>query len=187
MCDKFQPTVLNGQLCYSLDIAKLTENETKSGKTHGLFLLLDPNPYQLDYSNEDGNTEINKQQSFNLFIHTLAQFTAFQPGSFAMSSLKRMTATTSFNRLPDNQKKCTVHNREECQTKKFLNQVENKCGCLPWALVRDNRKAQVRNKSQIKQFHFAGAPLLWPTGIGLCCKPNSERQKLLDCLHWSLC
>ena len=154
MCDKFQPTILNGQLCYSLDIAKLTENETKSGKTHGLFLLLDPNPYQLDYSYEDGDTEISKQQSSNLFIHTLAQFTAFQPGSFAMSSLKRMTATTSFNRLPDNQKKCTVHNREECQTTKFLNQVESECGCFPWALVTAKRKAQVRTESQINQFSF---------------------------------
>ena len=61
MCNKFQPTILDGQLCYSLDIAKLEVGPTKSGKANGLFLLLDPVPYQLDSSNEDGNIQIKKK------------------------------------------------------------------------------------------------------------------------------
>ena len=48
VCDKFEPTILEGQLCYSLDIAKLGKKPTKSDKSNGLFLLLDPNPYQLN-------------------------------------------------------------------------------------------------------------------------------------------
>ena len=149
ICNKFQPTILEGQLCYSLDITKLKEKTTKSGKTNGLFLLLDPNPYQLDStsSNENGDIQIQKQQPFKLYIHTFSQFTAFGPGSYGLSTLKRMTGTESFKQLPDHQKKCLVHNREECQTKKYLDQVESNCGCRPWPLVTDQGQHQVKTKS----------------------------------------
>ena len=58
----------------------------------------------------------NKQETFKVYIHTLSPFTAYGPGAFAMSTLKRMTGTTSFMELPENRKKCAVHNRQECQT-----------------------------------------------------------------------
>ena len=132
MCNKFHPTTLGGQLCYSLDVTKVKRKTTKSGKAKGLFLLLDPNPYPLNSSKKDVN--------FKLHIHTLARFTAYRPGTFAMSTLKRMTGTKSFKQLPDKQKKCLVHNREECQTKKYLDQVEGNCGCHPWAMVTDQKK-----------------------------------------------
>ena len=153
MCDKFQPTIFEGQLCYSVDIAKLKGKSTKSGKTNGLFLLLDPNPYQLNSSDKDDNIRSMKHPFFKVHIHTLAQFTAFGPGTFAMSALKRMTGTKSFKQLPDEQKKCVVHNREECQTQKYLDQVERNCGCHPWDLKTDWNKKQVENKS-MEQFNF---------------------------------
>ena len=140
VCDKFEPTVLEGQLCYSIDIAKLEKMPTEAGKTRGLFLLLDPSPYQIQDDGRSGD----KQEAFKVYIHTLAPFTAYGPGAFAMSSLKSMTGTTSFRELPDKQKKCTVHNREECQTDKFFSHVENNCSCVPWRLaIADNIKAQV--------------------------------------------
>ena len=43
LCDKFEPIVLEGQLCVSLDLSQSGGKPTKSGKTKGLFLLLDPN------------------------------------------------------------------------------------------------------------------------------------------------
>ena len=55
-----------------------------------------------------------------------------------MRNLKRMTATESFEQLPDTQKRCQVHNIVECQTKKFLERVKNSCGCTPWALMTNN-------------------------------------------------
>ena len=152
MCNKFQPTILDGQLCYSLDISKLEVGPTKTGKTNGLFLLLDPIPYQLDSRNKDSNIQMKKEQSFKLYIHTLSQFTAYGPGSFAMSTLKRMTGTKSFKQLPDHQKKCLVHNREECQTQKYLDQVQSNCGCLPWALVTDQQNHQVKKLQLMNQF-----------------------------------
>ena len=141
VCDKFQPTILEGQLCYSLKIAKLSENHkksTKSGKEHGLLLLLDPKPYQLNHTEQ--NAESSMGNRFKVFIHTLHTHTTFGPGELAMTTLKKMTSTKSFKQLPDYQRKCLDHSREECQTQKYLDQVQKECKCIPWAL----RKNQVR-------------------------------------------
>ena len=51
-----------------------------------------------------------------------------------MTTLKKMTGTKSFKRLPDHQRKCLVQAREECQTEHYLNQVKIECKCTPWAL-----------------------------------------------------
>ena len=137
-CDKFQPTILEGQVCYTLDIARFRKFTTKAGKSNGLFLLLDPYPYHLGktQSNADGGPK-NEDQSFKVFIHTLAQYTSFGPGSYVMSSLKKMTGTTGFKQLPVKQRECFVHSREECQTTQFLGKVQNECKCIPWALQTD--------------------------------------------------
>ena len=54
----FESKILDGQLCYSLDVAKMI-GKTKTGRANGLFLLLDPNPYQLNITeeNKEGWTE----------------------------------------------------------------------------------------------------------------------------------
>ena len=137
VCDKFQPTILEGQICYTLNMAALKKNSTKSGTSYGLFLLLDIDPFQLNHkdSNTGGSTE--GDQSFKLFIHTLAPHTTSEPGSYAMSALKKMTGTKSFKQLPDHQRKCLVQRKEECQTQHFLNQVKKECKCVPWILPTD--------------------------------------------------
>ena len=142
ICDKFETIILEGQICFSLDIAKL-EEKTKSGKSNGLLLLLDPKPYQSD-SIGGSKTE---DQSFQVFIHTLAQYSTFGAGSYGMSALKKMTVTKSFEKLPDQQKQCIVHNREECQTRRYLDQVQRECNCIPWAFHTDQDKDQVKTKS----------------------------------------
>ena len=80
-CDKFETTIFDGQLCHSLDVSKFGDKETKEGKTNGLFLLFDPNPYSLykkDKTNKYAAT--NEQTNFKIYIHTLAQYTAYGPG-----------------------------------------------------------------------------------------------------------
>ena len=136
VCDKFQPTILEGQLCFTLKTTSLRNSgtPTKSGKQNGLLLLLDPKPYQLDHTNESAESSYMMDQNFKVFIHTLADYTTFGAGSYAMNMLKKMTGTESFKQLPDYQKKCLVHNREECQTQKYLEQVQKECKCMPWAL-----------------------------------------------------
>ena len=143
ICNKFESTILEGQLCYSLDIAKLGEKTTKSGKTNGLFLLLDPNPYQSNATEKNVGASRRGEQSIKVFIHTLAQYSTFGPGSYGMSALKRMTGTKNFEQLPTKQKKCLVHNKEECQTQKYLDQVQRECKCIPWALGIGQGKNQV--------------------------------------------
>ena len=146
ICDKFEETILEGQLCYSLDIAKLGEKRTKSGRTYGLFLLLDPYPYQLNTTDRGSDAE---EHSVKIFIHTLAQYATFGPGSYGMSTLKRMTGTKSFEQLPDHQKKCFVHNREDCQTQKYLEHVQKACNCSPWTLQTQIGKNQVKPRPKM--------------------------------------
>ena len=142
-CDKFQPTILEGQLCYSLDVTKLERKATKTGKRNGLFLLLDPNPYPMKSTDGRVRAARNDQESFKVYIHTLAPHTAYGPGAFAMHTLKRMTGKPSFYQMPDNQKECQVHNRENCQSELFLEHVRSDCGCVPWAYTTGNRSNRV--------------------------------------------
>ena len=147
------------------------------------FFLLDPKPYELKVIENSGSGTC---QSFKVSTNTLAHYTAIGPGSYGMSVLKRMTGTKSFEQLPIDQKKCLVHNREECQTQKYLDQVQRECNCTPWALKTDQDKNQVKSK-HIIWTPFEGVILLWPREGELCCKPNLERQKLFGSLYWSLC
>ena len=41
-CDKFQPYLLEGQLCYSLDLRDIVSGGSFGGKGNGLLLVLDP-------------------------------------------------------------------------------------------------------------------------------------------------
>ena len=150
VCDKFQPAILEGQLCYTLDTAILKRNVTKSGKSNGLLLLLDPNPYHLN--DKDASAEGSKEadKNFKIFINTLAQYTTFEPGSYAMTMLKKMTGTPNFKKLPEHQKKCLVHNREECQTQKYLDRVQKECKCMPWSL--QNEQVKIRQKENLFLF-----------------------------------
>ena len=99
VCDKFQPATLEGQFCYTLDIARVTKfprKPTKSGKINGLLLLLDPDPYHLNHTDKSAESSDMDGQNFKVFIHTLHTHTTFGPGSLAMSTLKKMTGTDSF-------------------------------------------------------------------------------------------
>ena len=138
LCDKFKPTVLEGQPCYSLDAAKYIKKTTKTGQRSGLFLLVDSKPYK-----SKSEIEGIDQESFRVYIHTLAPHTAYGPGSYGMHTMKRMTGTTNFHQLPDKQKKCQLHSREACQTKELLNLIKANCSCIPWPLMTDSHSEKV--------------------------------------------
>ena len=133
VCKKFEPTILEGQLCFSLDVSKVEKRPVREG----LQLLLDSNPMEVRSQDE------NSQGKMKVYIHTLAQYTAYGPGTYMLHAIKKMTGTKSFEDLPDQQKKCQVHDIEECQTKLFLDQVKTSCDCVPWALVPDNSSEKV--------------------------------------------
>ena len=138
VCNKFQPKIHEGQLCYTLDLGRMVktaEYPTQSGKLYGLRLLLDSNPFQLSPANMN-----DEGKDFKIIIHTLAQFSTIGSGFYGMSALKKMTGTTSFKDLRDDKKKCRVHNREECQSQKYLEKVLEKCTCIPWPLQTNEVK-----------------------------------------------
>ena len=123
-CDQFQPTVLEGQMCYSLDLSKVHKvNSSKTGKQNGLVLVLDPNTPE----NEEENVA-------RIHLHTLSPFTDYRNGSYAMSSLKKMTATKGFLGMSETNKKCQVENFEDCKTMKYLEKIQKECHCIQWAL-----------------------------------------------------
>ena len=145
VCDKFEPLSLEGQLFYSLNVSKhVQKQKSNSGKANGLVLLLDSDPFQLNIANKKSDGLESEGKSFKVFIHTLAQYSTFGSGSYELSSLKRMTGTESFKELPDNQKECTVLNREECQNQKFLDAVQKNRKCIPWILQTGQSKIEVR-------------------------------------------
>ena len=119
-CDKFYPTVLEGQMCYSLDLHAIDNvNKPGSGKSKGLLMVLDSN---------------QENKLARIHLHTLSPFTSNRSGSYAMSSLKKMTGSDGFLKMPDVDKKCNVEHFEECNTKKYLEQIRNRCKCVLWAL-----------------------------------------------------
>ena len=135
VCDKFEPTILEGQLCYSIDVAQ-TLRRPKEGKSNGLWILVDPNPYKKDI-------RADTRPQFKVRVQTLAQYTAFGPGEYAMSSLKMMSGTEKFKRLPENQKYCQARKREDCERERFFDDVRNNCDCVPWVLSAFENIAKV--------------------------------------------
>ena len=105
------------------NIKKLLQNGLQLamlGKRKGLFPLLDPNPYQIVKNGLGVEIEENDKQTFKVFLHTLAQHRAYGPGAYGMHALKSLISTDNFLQLPDGEKKCRVHNQEECQAGKYL-------------------------------------------------------------------
>ena len=90
---------------------------------HDKFMILD-----LEASEDNDN-------SARIYLNTLSTFSDFRSGSYALSSLKKMTGTDGFLQQTDAQKKCRNEIFEKCQAQSYIDTVQKKCGCVPWALV----------------------------------------------------
>ena len=156
-CNSFKPTVLTGQLCYSIEPPKAP---TKAGKNFGLLLIIDPHTSQ-NTSNSPAKMETpamtkmetpqepfdkNRQGPFKIYLHTLSKSTDYRQGAYSMRSLKKFTGTKSFQQMQDKARKCHFEEFEKCQTKTFLLQVQQLCQCMPWTLTENDDNEQV-NKS----------------------------------------
>ena len=90
---------------------------------HDKFMILD-----LEASEDNDN-------SARIYLNTLSTFSDFRSGSYALSSLKKMTGTDGSLQQMDPQKKCRNEIFEKCQAQSYIDTVQKKCGCVPWALV----------------------------------------------------
>ena len=141
-CSQFKPTILKGQLCYSLNLTSTDSGKTETGKGAGLVILIDTgventdemqsmdsNPNHLAFASSGVDAKTAR-----VYINTLSSFTDYRAGSYAMSALKKMTGTKSFLNQNYKERKCMIVAKEECQAKSYIERLQKKCGCVPWPL-----------------------------------------------------
>ena len=75
-CRDFQPSLKNGQLCYSLNLSQIIGSESKSGIENGLTIVLD----------QPTSFELTRAESSVATIHleTLAGFSDSRPGRYSI-------------------------------------------------------------------------------------------------------
>ena len=138
ICTSFNPTILEGQLCYKIQV-----NATSGqGKKHGLLLLLDYQDklsLQVPLKQEDKpSRKIIRRLNFEtdgspnteaakVHIDTLSPFTGSGGGIYQMRVVKRMTTTEDFLKMPLKERNCKVELFENCRTTKLL----EGCQCVP--------------------------------------------------------
>ena len=150
ICSKFEPTVHDGELCYTLDVNHFKNGmkDMRLGKKSGLMLLIDTNldksiPMKgvnrekwLDYNRDiiDLDDEpADKKSLARIHIGSLSTFTGYGPGDYRMTGLKQMTGTSGFLAWPDEKKMCTNEKFQDCQMRQLLEKVKI-CECKPFEL-----------------------------------------------------
>ena len=149
-CSLALPTVLDGQLCYSINASNIAKGETKSGRDNGLLMLLDVGPTkpQENKNREDEKKKVYKKgksvdidisnrdkTSARVYLQTLSGFSSFGEGDYAMSALTKMTGRKSFLEFPDSLKKCQIESMDKCRISEYFETVQDQCGCVPWSLI----------------------------------------------------
>ena len=127
-CDKFKPTEMEGQLCYSLDVNNITRTKSKAGRAMGLTLLLD----RINLRSLKNENSVD--HSFRIFLDTLDGFSDMNDGSYRMINVKKMVGTDSFMEMSDEDKDCQDETLQDCSARFFMEGIEQSCACVPWAL-----------------------------------------------------
>ena len=153
VCSSFQPTILEGQLCFRLQM----NSTSAEGKKNQLMLLLDYNEDRSIYApkanastqyiqgmiakkinskinrlNMDDAVDIQRKEA-KVHIGTLSSFRGFGGGTYKISDVKKMTTTEDFMNMPLEDRKCEVKPYEECQNQKLLEE----CNCDHLALIHN--------------------------------------------------
>ena len=147
-CSLALPTVLDGQLCYSINISNIAKEKTKSGGDNGLLILLDSGPSKTEEEkkgkeekavhDKENPVDIipnDEKTSAKVYVQTLSGFSSFGEGDYAVSALKKMKGTQSFLDFPNDVKKCQIESRDNCRILEFFESVQDQCGCVPWELM----------------------------------------------------
>ena len=156
VCNSFKPKVLDGELCYALNIKSHLSNvslKSKAGRGKGLLLAIDNGisieskvdqkavAKRKDFMRTEMKTSGNKAR---LYILTSHRHEDSRPGKYTMKSLKVMAATDNFLAMPDDVKGCQKEANEDCKSRRYVSEVQKICGCIPWPL-RSVAKQWVRH------------------------------------------
>ena len=141
-CSQFRPTVLEGQRCYYLNLTSIDTGKSGKGKGAGLVIIIDIGVQNTDETQSEDSNENPLSlassgvdaSSARIYLDTLSSFTDSRAGSYAMTALKKMIGTDSFLKQTDEEKKCRIETVEDCQARSYIDRVQEKCGCVPWAL-----------------------------------------------------
>ena len=143
LCSSFIPTILEGQLCYKLELQELSGK----GKRNELMLLLDynedrslqtcSNADEIEESqcswetiNFDTAVEGIQGTSAKVQINTLSPYVHFGGGTLSMTDVKKMTNSEDFFMLPLKERGCEADLYEDCRTQNLVKE----CNCVPWEL-----------------------------------------------------
>ena len=141
ICQSFVPTSLDGQLCYKLQVNRTTKG---SENREGLLLILDMNedmlfplgsPRNTKGNNDPINFSLNMmstavKSSAKIYIKVMSGFKSFGPGSYRMTSMKKLKGTSDFLSMSQVDRKCSLTDFEDCRRKVLF----QKCNCVPWEL-----------------------------------------------------
>ena len=200
-CDKFQPTLLDGQLCYSLNKSAFEKGETGTGERNGFFMIIDPGNH-MEPTDEPNNFEesdpgllqevIDKYASIDLqqsseesssgriYIDILSRFSSYEAGSFALTGLKKMTGTGPFiSKIPEKVRNCQVESYVECRTRKYYEEWKSQCKCVPWSSSLTSSK-EVRIKESEPCNSIGINYFLQEKYCGLSCVPDIDPDN--ECL-----
>ena len=143
LCSSFQSIMLEGQLCYQLNL-----NNTRSGagKENQLMLVLDSNE---DRSLQTSSSQVEEKlakddlsgltmnlgipyesagEAVKTRIGTLSHNNHFGGGICKMTAVKRMSAKPDFLKMSLVDRKCAGESYEDCRTRKLIEE----CNCVPW-------------------------------------------------------
>jgi hypothetical protein len=136
--------MLEGQLCYTLNISSIlppTTKKTKNGKSNGIFFALDLTNDQGSYESKelDKNEYLQEDDSnglsmMTIHIDTMSRISYSKAGMFVLTALKKMSGTTRFESLPDKTKNCHIESKTDCYIRRYTEEAKKQCGCVPWVL-----------------------------------------------------
>ena len=142
VCNSFKPKMLDGELCYAINLSSQM-TKSKAGRGNGLLLAID---HGISIEPQIGKRAVAKRKDFlrtelkssgkrsRLHILTSHRHDDSRPGKYALKSLKVMAATDNFLAMPDDVKGCQIEAQEDCRSERYIQEVQKKCGCIPWAL-----------------------------------------------------
>ena len=122
--------------------------KTQQGKGNGLFFAIN---MEMSTGTESPDTEreLNDDVHFDtrrspsnenhgaIHISTLERFSDSRPGLYVMTVLKRMTGAESFLGMSDRVKQCQIETQDNCESQKYIENVQSQCHCVPWSLEND--------------------------------------------------
>ena len=173
ICNKFRPSLLDGQLCYTLDMKDVLKDKvTRPGRGFGLTLAIEQKVTALEQSSNDFGALLQQGRlytkidipefSSSIHLNNLVKYTDSRAGLYKMSVLKKMTGTEGFLGLADATKGCQIEDQTKCERRKYLEEGQRRCDCLPWTLSPATTSEVTLPYLHFTKLFSLGKQLLYP-------------------------